>query len=209
MPGTEVDVAPKTRKRNSDSPGDSHVGSNSKEHTAKMLLRLQEPTDLCRTSTHVKGVELHVGLTLVAFVHPETAKRFSFNVLQLVSVVPRVSKENVNNSKTKSNIIKAKGGSAVNQVENGDTDKKEHRQAIVHLLISESVAKGHVMLAKSLRLYLRASLHSCTLSCLIIILLKSPYLRTNYMHAHIFKTVRNIIPNRLSLNVFEVGFCVI
>ncbi|XP_058730622.1 peroxisomal ATPase PEX1-like isoform X2 [Vicia villosa] len=160
MPGTEVDVAPKTRKRNSDSPGDSLVGSNSKEHTAKMLLRLQEPNDLCRTSTHVKGVELHVGLTPVAFVHPETAKRFSFNVLQLVSIVPRVSKENVNNSRTKSNIMKGKGGSAVNQVENGDTDKKEHRQAIVHLLVSESVAKGHVMLAKSLRLYLRASLHS-------------------------------------------------
>lgn len=56
--------------------------------------------------------------------------------------------------------MKAKGSSAVNQVENGDTDNKENRQAIVHLLISESVAKGHVMLAKSLRLYLRASLHS-------------------------------------------------
>ncbi|CAJ2668834.1 unnamed protein product [Trifolium pratense] len=158
--GTEVEVASKTRKRISDSAGDSHVGSNSKDHTAKMLLRLQEPNDLCRTSTHVKGVELHVGLTSVAVVHPETAKRFSFNTLQLVSIVPRVSKENVNNSRTKSNIMKAKGGSAVNEVENGNTDKKEHRQAVVHLLISESVAKGHVMLAKSLRLYLRASLHS-------------------------------------------------
>ena len=40
VPETEVDVAPKIRKRNSDSPGDSHVGSNSKKHTAKMLLRL-------------------------------------------------------------------------------------------------------------------------------------------------------------------------
>ncbi|GAU28944.1 hypothetical protein TSUD_59570 [Trifolium subterraneum] len=160
MPGTEVEVAPKTRKRNLDSAGDSHVGSNSREHTAKMLLRLQEPNDLCRTSTHIKGVKLHVGLTSVAVVHPETAKRFSFNTLQLVSIVPRVSKENVNNSRTKSNIMKAKGGSAVNEVENENTDKKEHRQAVVHLLISESVAKGHVMLAKSLRLYLRASLHS-------------------------------------------------
>lgn len=125
-----------------------------------MLLRLQEPNELCRTSTHVKGVELHVGLTSVAFVHPETAKRFSFNMLQLVSIVPRVSKENVSKSRSKSNIMKAKGGSAVSEVENGNIDKKEHRQAVVHLLVSESVAKGHVMLAKSLRLYLRASLHS-------------------------------------------------
>jgi peroxin-1 len=168
MPGTEVEVAPKTRKRNSDSAGDSHVGSNIREHTAKVLLRLQEPNDLCRTSTHIKGVELHVGLTSVAVVHPETAKHFSFNTLQLVSIVPRVSKENVNNSRAKSNIMKAKGGSAVNEIENGNTDKKEHRQAVVHVLISESVAKGHVMLAKSLRLYLRASLHSCTLCCLNI-----------------------------------------
>jgi peroxin-1 len=168
MPGTEVEVAPKTRKRNSDSARDSHVGSNIREHTAKMLLRLQEPNDLCRTSTHIKGVELHVGLTSVAVVHPETAKHFSFNTLQLVSIVPRVSKENVNNSRAKSNIMKAKGGSAVNEIENGNTDKKEHRQAVVHLLISESVAKGHVMLAQSLGLYLRASLHSCTLSCLNI-----------------------------------------
>ncbi|XP_073226108.1 peroxisomal ATPase PEX1 isoform X2 [Cicer arietinum] len=154
MPGTEVEVAPKTRKRNLDSAGDSHLGSYSKENTAKMLLRLQDPNGLCRTSTHVKGVEFHVGLTSVAFVHPETANRFSFNMLQLVSIVPRVSKEKVNISRT--NIMKAKSGSA----ENGDTGKKEPRQAVVHLLTSESVAKGHVMLAKSLRLYLRASLHS-------------------------------------------------
>ncbi|XP_057420538.1 peroxisomal ATPase PEX1 isoform X2 [Lotus japonicus] len=158
MPGTEVAVAPKRRKRISDSAGDSHLESCNKEHTAKMLLRVQDPDGLCSTSTHVKGVELHVGLTSVAFVHPETAKLFSFNMLQLVSIVPRVSKENVNIPRT--NIMKAKGGSAFNEVENGSTDKKEYRQALVHLLISESVAEGHVMVAKSLRLYLRAGLHS-------------------------------------------------
>lgn len=163
MPGTEVEVAPKWRKRNSDSAVDSQLNACNKENTAKMLLRLQNPDGLCSTSTHVKGVELHVGLTSVAFVHPETAKHFSFNLLQWVSIVPRVSKENVNIPRT--NILKTKGGSAVNEVENGNTGKKEYRQAIVHLLISESVAKGHVMIAKSLRLYLRASLHSCTSSC--------------------------------------------
>ncbi|KAI5444724.1 hypothetical protein KIW84_013121 [Lathyrus oleraceus] len=45
--------------------------------------------------------------------------------------------------------MKAKGSSAVNQVENGDTDNKENRQAIVHLLISESVAKGHLLRQES------------------------------------------------------------
>ncbi|TKY58960.1 Peroxisome biogenesis protein 1 [Spatholobus suberectus] len=158
MPGTEVAVAPKRRKRILDSAGDSHLDSSNKEHTAKMLLRLQDPDGLCSTSTHVKGVELRVGLTSVAFVHPETAKQYSFNMLQLVLIVPRVSKENVNISRT--NITKAKSGPATNEVENGYTDKTEYRQAIVQLLISESVAKGHVMVAKSLRLYLRTSLHS-------------------------------------------------
>ncbi|KAH1088099.1 hypothetical protein GLYMA_07G224000v4 [Glycine max] len=156
--GTEVAVAPKRRKKSSDSAGDSHLDSSNKEHTAKMLLRLQDPDGLCSTSTHVKGVELHVGLTSVAFVHPETAKKYSFNMLQLVSIVPRVTKENVNISR--SNIMKAKSGPATNEVENGYTDKTEYRQTIVQLLISESVAEGHVMVAKSLRLYLRASLHS-------------------------------------------------
>ncbi|KAK7362476.1 hypothetical protein VNO77_04590 [Canavalia gladiata] len=158
MPGTEVAVAPKRRKRISDSVGDSYLDSRNKDHTAKMLLRLQDPDGLCSTHTHVKGVELHVGLTSVAFVHPETAKQYSFNMLQVVSIMPRVSKENVNRSKT--NNMKPKSGSATNEVENEYTDKKEYREAIVQLLISEFVAEGHVMVAKSLRLYLRADLHS-------------------------------------------------
>ncbi|XP_027344932.1 peroxisome biogenesis protein 1 isoform X2 [Abrus precatorius] len=156
-PGTEVAVAPKRRKRISYSAGDSHLYSCNKEHTAKMLLRLQDPDGLCTTSTHFKGVELHMELTSVAFVHPETAKQYSFNMLQLVSIMPRVSKENVF---SQTNIMKAKNGSATNEVENGYTDKKEYQQAIVQLLTSESVAEGHVMVAKSLRLYLRATLHS-------------------------------------------------
>ncbi|CAJ1939703.1 unnamed protein product [Sphenostylis stenocarpa] len=150
MQDTKVAVAPKIRKKSLDSVD--------KEHTAKMLLRLQDPNGLCSTSTHVKGVELHVGLTSVAFVHPETAKKYSFNMLQLVLIVPRTSQENVNISKT--NIMKTGSGSATNEVENVYTDKTEYRQAIVQLMVSESVAEGHVMVAKSLRLYLRASLHS-------------------------------------------------
>ena len=49
MPGTEVAVAPKRRKKSSDSAGDSHLDSSNKEHTAKMLLRLQDPDGLCST----------------------------------------------------------------------------------------------------------------------------------------------------------------
>ncbi|XP_027918671.1 peroxisome biogenesis protein 1 isoform X3 [Vigna unguiculata] len=158
MRKTKVAVAPKSRKRSLDSPGDSRQDSSNKEHTSKMLLRLQDPKGLCSTSTHVQGVDLNVGLTTVAFVHPETAKKYSFSMLQLVLIVPRVSKENVNISRT--NIMKNRGGSSTNEAENVYTDNIEYRQAIVQLMISESVGEGHVMVAKSLRLYLRASLRS-------------------------------------------------
>lgn len=160
MPGTEVAVAPKRRKRVLDSHGDSHLDSLNKEHTAKVLLRIQDPDRLCHTSTCVKGVELHMELTSVAFVHPETIKQFSLNMLQLVSIAPRVPNKNANiTSRTK---IKSKGSSTTKEVDTGNlTDKKACRQAIVHLLTSESVAKGHLIIAKSLRLYLRADLHSC------------------------------------------------
>lgn len=49
MPGTEVVVAPKRRKKSLDSTGDSHLDSSNKEHAAKMLLRLQYPDGLCST----------------------------------------------------------------------------------------------------------------------------------------------------------------
>ncbi|KAF7803951.1 peroxisome biogenesis protein 1 isoform X1 [Senna tora] len=160
MPGTEVAVAPKRRKRDLNSLGDSSLDSFNKEHTAKMQLRIQDPDRLCHTSTYVKEVELQMELTTVALIHPETSKQFSLNMLQLVSIVPRVPNNNAN-STSKTNIMKTKGSSTTREVDTGNlTGKNESRQAIVHLLISESVARGHVMVAKSLRLYLRAGLHS-------------------------------------------------
>ena len=166
MPGTEVAVAPKRRKKNLDSGGDSHLDISTKEYTTKMLLRIQEPDRLCYASACVKGIELNMGLTSIAFVHPETAKHFSLSVLQLVSIVPRLSREDVNSSRT--NIMKSKSPLITKEVDNGNlTDKKDTTQAIVHLLTSESVAKGHVMIVEALRLYLRVGLHSCMANSLI------------------------------------------
>ncbi|KAK4279639.1 hypothetical protein QN277_011385 [Acacia crassicarpa] len=159
MPGTEVAVAPKIRKRFSNSLADLNPDSNDREHTPKMLLRIQDPDRLCHTSACVKGVDLHMELTSAAFVHPETSKRFSLNRLQLVSIVPRIS--NKANVTSRTNIMKTKGSSTTREVDSGNlTDEKGCQQAIVYLLLSESVAKGHVMVAKSLRQYLRVGLHS-------------------------------------------------
>lgn len=160
VPGTEVAVAPKRRKQNVGLNEDSCMISSNKEHVVKALVRIQDADSRFIRKQIVKGVELGVGLTSVAIIHPETAKRFSLNSLQLVAVVPRSPpKERVKNLGN-DDALRVKGSSM--EANNGTlSDKQEHHQAIVHLLISDSVAKGHVMIAQCLRLYLRVGLHSC------------------------------------------------
>ncbi|KAJ7969258.1 Peroxisome biogenesis protein 1 [Quillaja saponaria] len=152
-PRTEVAVAPKRRTKTVDSREHS---SNQEHHMEKVLLRIQDP-DGRFTNYSSKGVQLGVVLTSFAFIHPETAKNFSLDMLQLVSIQPKLWKE-IKNPRT--DVLKAKGRSSFNENSGNLIDKKEYRQAIVYLIISDTVAKGHVMVAKSLRLYLRASLHS-------------------------------------------------
>ncbi|XP_059656844.1 peroxisomal ATPase PEX1 isoform X2 [Cornus florida] len=160
MPGTEVAVAPKRRKRNVDSYEDSCFQASNKENSVvKALLRVQRPDSRLIHKHEVNGVELGVVLTSIVFIHPETAKNYSFDSLQLVTLVPRLpSKESIKNE---IDTLGKENGSTAKEVNSGTlTDRKGYRQATVRLLISESVAKGHVMISQSLRLYLRAGLHS-------------------------------------------------
>ncbi|KAK6268366.1 hypothetical protein QUC31_012526 [Theobroma cacao] len=156
VPGTEVAVAPKRREKNL-----NNMESSTREsHGAKALLRLQDSDRRLFHKSNVKGVELGVALTSVAFIHQVTAKRFSLESLQLVVIVPRLSsKGSVKN--LENDALRMKGSLTSKEVNSGiSTDNKEFRQVIVHLLISDSVAEGHVMITRSLRLYLRAGLHS-------------------------------------------------
>lgn len=164
VPGTEVAVAPKRRKKNGNACEGPYMQSSIKEHPfARALLRVQDPDRRFIHKSNVNGVELGVVLTSVAFIHPETAQSFSLNSLQFVVIIPRSSSEE--SSKNSDNeSLRTKSSSTPKVANSGNlTDKKKNRQAIVHILISESVAKGHVMFAKSLRLYLGVGLHSCTL----------------------------------------------
>ncbi|GMN62174.1 hypothetical protein TIFTF001_031262 [Ficus carica] len=158
VPGTEVAVAPKARKKNVDSYQDSSMISSDKSHpTASALLRIQDADRRLIHKSDVESVELGVVLTSVAIVHPETAKKFALDSFQLIAIVPRLSaKESVKDSgkdglRVKSNSTSKDANTAI---------KQENRQAIVRILFSDSVSKGHVMIARSLRLYLRAGLHS-------------------------------------------------
>lgn len=159
VPGTEVAVAPKRRKKNMESHEDSYIQSPDKEHLfQKALLRVQDQDKLMIHKSEVKGVELGIILTSVVFIHPETAKNYALEPLQLVSIVPRSSpKEGIHENDT----LRNNTNSTPKEMNSGKlTDKQESRQAIVRLLFSELVVKGHVMIARSLRLYLRAGLHS-------------------------------------------------
>ncbi|GAV58235.1 AAA domain-containing protein/PEX-1N domain-containing protein [Cephalotus follicularis] len=157
VPGTEVAVAPKSRKKNISKHEESDIPSST---IAKALLRVQDADRRFVHKSNIKDVELGVVLTSIAFIHPETAKCFSLESLQLYIITPRVSsKERMKNPE--SGDLKMNRSSTKMEVNGGVlTDKKEFRQAIIRLLVSDSVAKGHVMMARTLRLYLRAGLHS-------------------------------------------------
>ncbi|KAH7654466.1 peroxin-1 protein [Dioscorea alata] len=162
VPGTEVVVAPKTRKERVVGFEESHNQELMGEQVmSKALLRLQAENRMHIHWLEFNGVELGVVLTSVAFIHPETASRLSFDNLQLVTIVPRLP-TNETTQKGKDNAQK-RGSYSPNTEENkglSATSNKRYRQIVVRILCSELVTKDHLMLPQSLRLFLKAKLHS-------------------------------------------------
>lgn len=163
LPGTEVSVAPKMRKRKVDASQDVNTQNLLEEQLkTRALLRVQS---LDKEHVHkfkFKGVELGVLLTTVAFVHPDTAQKFSFDNLQLVTVMPRLPLYGkLQNGK---DVNQRKGSYNPGAEENYGvlTNSKEMaRDTVVRIVFSDSVTRGHVILPRSLRLFLRAVVHSC------------------------------------------------
>ncbi|KAK1361426.1 Peroxin-1 [Heracleum sosnowskyi] len=154
-PGTEVAVAPKRRKTNVDFSESSSISSS----VAKALLRIQDPDSRFTHDFEADGVKMGVVITSAVYIHPDTAKHHGFNLLQCMVIEPRLAPKD---SKTNHQTVKQKIRSSATKEINGGVpiDKLDHRQAIVRVLFSESVAKGHIMLSQSLCLYLRASRRS-------------------------------------------------
>ncbi|KAE8009972.1 hypothetical protein FH972_006373 [Carpinus fangiana] len=204
VPGTEVAVAPKRRKKNVNSQEGRYMQSSTKEHQfARALLRVQDPDRRFIHRSYVNGVELGVALTSVAFIHSETAKSFSLDSLQLLVIIPRSSsEESLKNSNN--DALRTKSSSTPKVADMGNlTDKKKNRQAVVHLLISESVAKGHVMIAKSLRLYLGVGLHSwvCLKACNVNLKKDIPFLSLS--PCHFKKFAKNKVLEKNGLEVLD------
>ncbi|KAJ4883205.1 Peroxisome biogenesis protein 1 [Raphanus sativus] len=157
VPGTEVAVAPKRRERNLNAKKGSDA-SVKECSNVKIMLRVQETTRSAFHEADVKGFDVRVALTTIAYIHPETAEKFSLESLQMVSVSPR---KPLKGSMKKDEALNKKNSEASKVVENDTrSSKKEPRRAILRLVISDLAAKGHLMMVESLRLYLGAGLHS-------------------------------------------------
>lgn len=157
--GTKVVVAPKTREKVLDSREGSPIQSSCMVQ-AKAVLRVQDLDKRLICNSTFAGIELRVVPTSVAFIHPQTAKNFSLNSLELVSILPRSSGKESGNHNEINDLRKLKSSTA--ETNSGErTNGEESRQAVIYLLNSNLVNEGHIMIARSLRLYLRISLHSC------------------------------------------------
>ncbi|XP_026395273.1 peroxisome biogenesis protein 1-like isoform X1 [Papaver somniferum] len=159
VPGTEVAVAPKRRKKNIDSHEDVPVqGSEGEESVRMALLRVQDPGRKSFWRSKFNGVDLHIGLTSFVFIHPDTAKKWTFDNLHLVKLLPKVSpKDNLKTVKTSTRKI---SNSIAEDGKIGVLPEEVSRCVVVRLLLSESVVRGHIMIPLCLRLYLRVGLRS-------------------------------------------------
>lgn len=163
MPGTEVAVTPKKRKKGIDANRDVQKQSSVKEQLMmKALLRVQAADKRHVHRFRFGDVELGVLLTSVVYIHPETASKFSFDNHQLITIFPRLPpNEIMQNGK---DIIQRRGNNSPSTDRSNGLlipGKEAVRHTVVRILFSDSVAKGHVMLPQSLRLFIGAGVHSC------------------------------------------------
>ncbi|KAL0351545.1 UNVERIFIED_CONTAM: Peroxisome biogenesis protein 1 [Sesamum calycinum] len=101
VPGTDVAVAPKRRKNPS-------IQSQEESHKIpKAQLRVQDSDSTFIYKCEENGVRMDVMFTSGAFIHPETAKKYSLNSLQFVVISPRFpSKESKKRLHSRSEQVK-------------------------------------------------------------------------------------------------------
>ena len=89
-------------------------------------------------------------VSYAVLIHPDTAASISVGNLQLVTVSPKLSKKGL-----------ALKGKEVGPKKGISVTKERAHEAIVDILLSDSIAKGHVMLPYSIRHFISADVHSC------------------------------------------------
>ncbi|XP_078428724.1 peroxisome 1 [Wolffia australiana] len=162
VPGTEIAVAPKRRRKSLDSFQGISKSSHIKEQTRSGgFLRVQRQEKGISHKFTFKDFELNVALTCVAFINPETARNLSFENLQVAKVFPRLLlNERTHNDKgSKPRRDTNSAGEGILEAPPGDNDSGSS-SVTLHLLFSSSVSKGHLMLPELVRLYLKADVCS-------------------------------------------------
>ncbi|KAH9621814.1 hypothetical protein KSS87_007417 [Heliosperma pusillum] len=162
VPGTEVAVAPKRRMKSAGHSRDSSLGHSKRDHPfQKVLLRVQDPHNKLVQECDLGSVTMGVELTSIALVHPETANNYMLEPLQVVVIVPRLSSimkiESSKNQALKKQL--SSSGKDLND-KVPTNNERDFPYAVVRLVFSDSAAKGHLMLCRSLRRYLRVRFHS-------------------------------------------------
>jgi peroxin-1 len=156
VPGTELVVAPKTRFKSPPKPN-----PQIEQTKLKALLRVQAGDNKHVYQFNYRGLELGVSLTSCVFIHPETALNIGFGNLEFGVVSPKVvPKEGSKNGKGEVSVTKKVLNSTLNS-------RERNRHIVLRVIYSNSVAKGHLMLPRPVRHYIRADVHECEFEVLL------------------------------------------
>uniref|UniRef100_N1QTY1 Peroxisomal ATPase PEX1 n=1 Tax=Aegilops tauschii TaxID=37682 RepID=N1QTY1_AEGTA len=151
VPGTEVSVAPKKRKGDANSiecaPKQDLLKAQPHK---KALLRVQEAGGKYVDRFEYNGIQLGVFVTYAVQIHPDTAVKLSLSNLQLVSITPKFSPKDSTES----------GKGSDQQIKGSVPGMKRNSHIVVHIILSDSVAKEHIMLPQSIRCYIGTCAHS-------------------------------------------------
>ncbi|KAL8151630.1 hypothetical protein V2J09_021438 [Rumex salicifolius] len=152
VPGAEIAVAPKRRQKSGNYSKESKMQSLDGSHPFEpVLLRVQDPKKMLLHNSNIGDVDVRIEISTIALIHPDTGKSCMIDPLRVVVLIPRVQlKAKLNENENEG--IRKKVSSSLKDA-NGQTSTRdtESRYAVVQILFSETVAKGHLMLSLPLR----------------------------------------------------------
>jgi peroxin-1 len=152
VPGTELIVAPKPRKKPSSQQESTVVESS----IVKACLRVQELNSSLLQPCEVGNFKCSIAPTTIIFISANTAKKFLLTNGQLVIVrsLERASKSNEQNGRTDGY-----------RKEEGKLNKTM-KSVVLRVVYAHVVAKGHVMLSSAVQHFIGAQTHTRMLSSL-------------------------------------------
>eukprot|EP00249_Psilotum_nudum_P010200 c22398_g1_i1 orf=364-1377(+) len=172
VPGAELVVAPKQRKRMeslSDLTSDKmhSVSEETCSSSAKAWLRVQELDPSLVQMCEMEKFPYQIVPTTIVFVAPPIAKGIPFSNGQLVILTSasttwlrRKRYNDIPNTGGQNSMLKAR-------VADGEKGESRNRFMVVRLVHCSLVVKGHAMIASSLRRFIGARIHSRMHKCLI------------------------------------------